>query len=175
MAQELCLIGTIVAAHGIRGAVRVQSHSDIPGRFSRLGQVLVGSAPENVDMLSVVSVSEDGSKVLLHFSSSNDRDTAEDLVGRHLYITDEQMEAPPEGRYFVHDLIGCHVETTEGASRGIVRDVMLLPANDVYVVEYRGFEVLIPAVPDFIQSVDTAGKRIVVTPVDGLFEDFDED
>ncbi len=175
MAQELCLIGTIVAAHGIRGAVKVQSFSDIAGRFSRLEQVLVGSSPETADMMSVASVSEDRNKVLLHFSSSNDRDTAEDLVGQHLYITDEQMEAPPEGRYFVHDLIGCRVETAEGASRGIVRDVMLLPANDVYVVEYRGFEVLVPAVPDFIQSVNTAEKRIVVTPVPGLFEEFDED
>ena len=69
----------------------------------------------------------------------------------------------------------CRVETEDGASRGVVRDVMLLPANDVYVVEYRGFEVLLPAVPDFIQSVSTAEKRIVVTPVPGLFEEFDED
>jgi 16S rRNA processing protein RimM len=175
MAQELCLIGTIVAAHGIRGAVRVQSHSDVPGRYGRLEDVLVGASQEDAATMTVAEVSEDGSRVLVHFSESSDRDSAEALVGHHLYVTDEEMEAPPEGRYFVHDLIGCRVETPEGDARGTVRDVMLLPANDVYVVEYRGFEVLVPAVPDFIKSVNTAEKRIVVTPVDGLFEDFDED
>ncbi len=175
MAQELCLIGTIVAAHGIRGAVKVQSHSDVPGRFGRLEEVLVGASPEDVTTMTVADVSETGSRVLVHLSESADRDSAEALVGRNLYVTDQEMEEPPEGRYFIHDLIGCRMETPEGDARGTVRDVMLLPANDVYVVEYRGFEVLVPAVPDFIKSVNTAEKRIVVMPVPGLFEDFDED
>lgn len=175
MARDLCLIGTIVAAHGIRGAVKVQSHSDVPGRFHRLAEVLVGTSPGDAAMMTVTEASEDGSRVLMHFAASPDRSSAEALVGNHLYVTDEEMETPPDGRYFIHDLVGCRVETPEGEARGTVRDVMLLPANDVYVVEYRGFEVLVPAVPAFIKSVNTAEKRIVVTPVDGLFEDFDED
>lgn len=175
MAQELCLIGSIVAAHGIRGAVKVQSHSDIPGRFSRLEQVLVGATPKQVREMEIASASEQGATVLLQLGGIDDRDSAEDLVGSSLFVTEDEMEAPPEGRYFIHDLIGCRVETPEGEARGSVRDVMLLPANDVYVVDYHGFEVLVPAVPDFIQSVNTAEKRIVVTPVPGLFEDVDED
>ncbi|MCB2203804.1 ribosome maturation factor RimM [bacterium] len=175
MAQELCLIGSIVAAHGIRGAVKVQSHSDIPGRFESLEQVLVGEEAENVRTMEISTVSEQPATVFVQFAGVEDRDAAEDLIGLNLYVTEDEMEAPPEGRYFVHDLIGCKVETPEGEARGSVRDVLLLPANDVYVVEYHGFEVLVPAVPDFIQSVNTAEKRIVVTPVPGLFEDVDED
>ena len=75
----------------------------------------------------------------------------------------------------MHDLIGCRVETPAGEKRGKVQDVMLMPANDIYVVDYRGFEVLIPAVPAFIRSVDTDAKRIVVEDVSGLFEEHDED
>ena len=175
MAQELCLIGTIVAPHGIRGALRVQSHSDIPGRFSRLTSVLVGNDENDVREMQVESATEEAARVLLELRESADRDSAEGLVGMKLFITDEQMEAPPEGRYFVHDLIGCRVETPDGEQRGEVRDVMLLPANDMCVVDCRGFEVLTPAVPAFVRSVDTDGKRIVVEDVTGLFEDNDED
>ncbi|PLX31054.1 MAG: 16S rRNA processing protein RimM [Ignavibacteria bacterium] len=175
MAKELCQIGTIVAAHGIRGALRVQSHSDIPERFSRLATVLVGRDEVDAREMQVTAASEDGARVLLELSECADRDHAEQLVGMKLFITDEQMEAPPEGRYFVHDLIGCRVETPAGEKRGKVQDVMLMPANDIYVVDYRGFEVLIPAVPAFIRSVDTDAKRIVVEDVSGLFEEHDED
>jgi ribosomal 30S subunit maturation factor RimM len=35
--------------------------------------------------------------------------------------------------------------------------------------------VLVPAVPAFIQKVDTEQKVIVIEPVPGLFEEFDED
>lgn len=175
MAQELCLIGTIVAPHGIRGALRVQSHSDISGRFSRLTTVLVGSDEKDAREMHVAGATEEAARVLLEFRECADRDRAEELVGMNIFITDEQMEKPPEGRHFVHDLIGCRVETPDGEKRGEVQDVMLMPANDIYVVDYRGFEVLIPAVPAFIRSVDTDGKRIVVEDVAGLFEDTDED
>jgi 16S rRNA processing protein RimM len=175
MAKELCLIGTIVAAHGIRGALKVQSHSDIPGRFSRLEEVLVGRTPREVRSMEIESVSEGGARVLLQLAGCGDRDSAEDLAGWNIYVPEDEMEDPPEGRYFIHQLIGCRMETAQGEARGIVRDVMLMPANDIYVVEYRGFEVLVPAVPAFIKQVDIDGKRIVVTPVPGLFEDTDED
>ncbi len=175
MAQELCCIGSIVAAHGVKGAVRLRSFSDIPGRFARLESVLVGSDPATARSMRVTGGGEDDARVILQFEGCEDRDCAEELAGLNVYITDEQMEAPPEGRHFIHDLIGCAVRTPENEDRGVVRDVMLLPANDVYVVNHRGFEVLVPAVPAFIRKVDTENKLIVVEPVPGLFEDFDED
>ena len=173
MNPERCLIGSIVAVHGIRGAVKVLSFSDAPGRFSRLDTVLLGSSPESARPVRVTTMSEDGPRVLLQFENCGDRETAESLVGQHLYVEDADMASPPEGRHFIHDLIGCAVSTASGDARGTVRDVMLLPANDVYVVDYDGREVLLPAVPAFIVEVDTAAKRIVVEDVPGLFDDID--
>ena len=173
--QDLCLIATIVAAHGVGGAVRLRSHSDIPGRFERLKSVLVGTPDGTPERMSVRGATENGDRVILTFVGCDDRDVAEALVGCQVWIEEVEMEAPPEGRYFVHDLIGCEVYTPEGEARGRVHDVMLLPANDVYVVRYEGREVLVPAVPAFIRQVDTEAGVIVVEPVAGLFEDLDED
>jgi 16S rRNA processing protein RimM len=174
MAKDLCMIGSIVAAHGIRGAVKVQSFSDVPGRFGRLDDVLLGTTPERVRPARVVTASDEGPRVILRFEGSEDRDSAEALVGLNVYIDVADMAAPPEGRHFIHDLIGCTVRTTSGTYRGTVRDVMLLPANDVYVVDYHGFEVLIPAVPAFVTEVDTARKAVTIETVPGLFDEYDE-
>lgn len=175
MAQELCLIGSIVGAHGIRGEVKVQSFSDVPGRFSQLDAVLLGSKPERARSVPISVSSEHGPRVIMHVEDCHDRDAAEALIGLNIYVEETQMAEPPEGRHFIHDLIGCAVRTASGESRGTVRDVMLLPANDIYVVDYMGLEVLIPAVPAIVTQVDTVNKTITVEPIPGLFEDLDED
>ncbi len=175
MAQDLCMIGSIVAAHGLRGGLKVQSFSDVPGRFSRLDVVLIGRTPAKVRPARISEASDDGPRVILQFEDCDDRDAAEALIGLNIYVEETKMEAPPEGRHFIHDLIGCTVQTASGEYRGTVRDVMLLPANDIYVVEFEGREVLVPAVPAIVTQVDTAGKTITVEPVPGLFEDPDAD
>ncbi len=175
MAQNLCMIGSIVAAHGIRGAVKVQSFSDVPGRFAALASVLLGPSPSRVRPVRIHSASDDGPRVILQFADCDGREAAEALVGMNLYVDETEMAEPPAGRHFIHDLIGCTVHTASGEYRGIVRDVMLLPANDIYVVDYDGREVLIPAVPAIVTQVNTADKKIIVDPLPGLFEDLDAD
>lgn len=175
MAQDLCIIGSIVAAHGIRGAVKVLSFSDVPGRFTRLETVLLGRSTGKVRPARVTAASDEGPRVILQFEECGDREAAEALVGLNIYVEEAEMAAPPEGRYFIHDLIGCTVRTASGEFRGTVRDVMLLPANDIYVVDYHGLEVLVPAVPAIVTQVNTAEKTIIVEPVPGLFEDLDAD
>jgi len=173
--SEMCLIGAVTAAHGIHGAVRVRSHSDIPGRFNRLTSVHVGHAGKELRVLHIGHAEETPDRVILHFEDCDNRSTAESLVGVEIYIPVEEMESPPPGRYFIHDIIGCEVLNTSGERKGSVRDVLLLPANDVYVVDTGQSEVLLPAVPAFIHSVDVDAKRIVIEDVPGLFEDVDED
>ena len=175
MAQDLCLIGSIVAVHGIRGAVKVQSHSDVPGRFTRLARVYLGATTDSVQSARVISVSGDDLRPILAFEGHETREDAERLIGFDIYIDAADMAAPPPGRHFIHDLIGCTVRTASGDERGTVRDVMLFPANDVYVVDWNGVEVLVPAVPAIVLSVDTARKTIIVEAVPGLFEDPDAD
>lgn len=172
---DLCLIANIVAAHGIAGALRLRSQSDIPGRFGRLEDVYVGRDPRNARPMRVAEASEHGGRVLMRLEGCTTREMAEEFIGQSVYVAETQMEAPPDGRYFVHDLIGCVVSTTDGVRRGELTDVLLLPANDVYVLDCGGREVLVPAVADFIHSVDVQAKTIVVKLVPGLFEDEDAD
>jgi ribosomal 30S subunit maturation factor RimM len=62
------------------------------------------------------------------------------------------------------------VVTPDGLRRGRVRDVILLPQQHLYAVDTGFGEVLIPAVPAIVLSVDTAARRITVTDLPGLFD-----
>ena len=73
-----------------------------------------------------------------------------------------------EAAYFVEDLIGCKVVTTEGLDLGELFDVMRTGANDVYVVRKEDKETLVPALKDVVIKVDLTERRIEVCLPEGL-------
>jgi ribosomal 30S subunit maturation factor RimM len=48
-----------------------------------------------------------------------------------------------------------------------VKEVLSLPGNDVYVVDCKGEEVLIPAAKDLV-TIDRDARKIVVQSLEGL-------
>ncbi|MYF16886.1 MAG: hypothetical protein F4215_05600 [Gemmatimonadetes bacterium] len=59
------------------------------------------------------------------------------------------------------------VETASGTMVGHVVEVLSYPANDVYVVDRNGEDVLIPAVREIVHVDQKAGK-IIVQEIEGL-------
>ena len=78
---------------------------------------------------------------------------------------------PKNGKHFVHDIIGLKAVSQTGEELGVVADVLELPAQDVWVVKNADREVLIPAVPPFIERVDLAEKKVVINVIEGLLEE----
>ena len=80
----------------------------------------------------------------------------------------------PKEHYFIHDIIGSKVLRND-VEFGEVTDVYSLPANDVYVIrKTNGEEILIPAVHEFIESIDTLKKVLILKSGEDIYED-DED
>ena len=79
----------------------------------------------------------------------------------------------PEGAFYVFDVIGCEVWDQDlDVRRGVVLEVLAMPSTDVYAVRPDGGgEVLIPAVKNFVVSIDTEAQRITVQGVAELFKE----
>jgi len=117
---------------------------------------------------NVEDVRIDDRRVLVKLASVDDRTNAEMFRGRLVFVRESDAAPPPEGGYFIHDLIGCQVRTTKGDVVGTLGDVMETPAQDLWVVTSGEKVHHIPAVKKFILSVDVERKEIVVDLPDGL-------
>ena len=51
---------------------------------------------------------------------------------------------------------------------GVVEEVLEMPSTDVYVVRGSHGEILIPAVKDYVKTVETGQRRIVVGGIEEL-------
>lgn len=87
-------------------------------------------------------------------------------------FADEQLvRSLSSVEYFDDELIGCTVVDVETQQEiGVVVDIWNMPASDIWVMEYEGREIPIPAVEEYIKYVDIEAGRIGVQLIPGLLE-----
>ena len=162
MGEEDIVIGEIVSPFGRKGEVKVVPLTDFPERFLALETMRVDG-----QALEVEGVRFHKGMALVKFEGFDDISSAEVLRGKKILIGESELAPLEEDEYYIHDIIGLEAITTEGESLGRVKEVIRSPAHDVYVTD----RAMIPAVKEFIVSIDIPGGKIVVRPVEGLVQE----
>lgn len=163
---QFLAIGRVVGAFGLQGEVKVEILTDFPERFGLLEVVYLGDPPTPV---ALEGVRPHKQLVILKLAGYDDRTSAETLRGQEILIPTSEAMPLEEGEYYVHEIEGLDVWTTEGEFLGVVDEVLFTGGNDVYVVRTpEGREVLLPAIEDVIREVDLEHGRMIVTLLDGL-------
>ena len=169
------LIAEIKSVFDQAGFVSIKSYSDFTDRFLDLENVFIdvfGGMREFV----VEEVETGNSGIILKFQNFESEDDVRFLIGKKIYVSSSDVVKieDKQDTYFVHDLIGCEVYRNDEYF-GIVEDVLSFPANDVYVVKNSNDkEILVPAVKDFVNSVNISEKKIILVPGESDIYD-DED
>ena len=94
-------------------------------------------------------------------------DTPEQVAALgHVDISVPRAEAVPlpEGAYYLDELIGVRVRTSEDTDLGCITDVLRTGSNDVWVVDRGAESVLIPAIADAVQELNIEAKYAVILP-----------
>jgi 16S rRNA processing protein RimM len=167
--QEMVTIGRIDRPFGVHGAVKVRSLSDRPGRFEQLQSVRVTAQGGQAVDRTVRHVRRAGPSYIVEFVGVTTPEEAGIMRGAVLQVP---RELPTEGvdAWYECDLIGLTVADEEGHELGCVDTIWELPGHSVLVIKRGGREVLIPAVKEFIRSVDVARGRMLVHTIEGLVE-----
>ena len=168
--DEMVLVGRVARAHGNRGQVIVDPATDFPEERFRPGSVLLVQRAGVVDALTVESVRFHRGRPIIGLAGVSTMDAAEALAGSELRIGADALQPLPPGSFYRHDLIGCSVETPRGDSIGAVTGVEGDGTGSRLIVQSSGGDVLIPLVEGICLEVDTARRKIVVEPPEGLLD-----
>jgi 16S rRNA processing protein RimM len=164
-------VGMITSAHGLRGEVKVELHTDFPDRFAPGVEVYLG---EELEKATIRAARPHQGQLLMQFHGTDTREDADALRGLWLFIPDDEAVELEEDTYFVHDIIGLSVQTTGGTLLGTVKEVLFTGANEVYVVATPtepSREILLPAIADVVKEVNLAEGILTVELLPGLVED----
>jgi 16S rRNA processing protein RimM len=166
--QDLVLVGRVARAHGNKGQVIVNPDTDFAEERFRVGAVLL--VGEQALPLAVQAVRFHQGRPIIALQGVESMDDAEALAGAELKVPASSLGPLPEDTYYHFDLIGCDVRDTADRLVGQVAGVEGTIDMSRLVVESDRGEVLIPLVADICVQIDVAGRRIVVSPPEGLIE-----
>ena len=169
-APENILVGLALKPHGLRGEVRMQVFSDVPGRFD-IGQELLlvarGSSPRRVTIASFRPLRGGG---VIRFEGYEDRDQAEELRGARLEVLSSEVPEAPEGMYYFFELVGCRCIDEELGDLGVVKEVIEDGGGLLLEVVSDGRSLSLPFVEHFLVAVDVAQQEIRWRLPSGLVE-----
>lgn len=172
------LLGKITKPVGLSGQVKVFSYTDdldifLAASKLRLSKKELEEAEEIEGQDIVIEEIEPRDRlVIIKFQGSDDRDDAEAMRGRFLYVNTDQLEDLPEGSFYVYEIRGFEVVSQEGRPLGSLKDVNMQAGQPLYVVEgLSGKLSYIPGVPAFIKSIDAEKRKIVINLIEGLVDE----
>lgn len=159
-------LGQIVNAVGLKGESKVYPYTDYKERFEELDWLFIEDKKYEIE-----KVRYNGNMAIIKFAGVSDRNAAEALKGKYLYIDRENARELDEDEYFVPDLIGLEVKDEEGAHIGELSDVIQNSAQDVYEIKMDdGKKFMIPAVAAFILNVDMDSRIMTVRLIEGMID-----
>lgn len=161
----MLLAGEIGKPHGTNGEVYVIRISDDPQRFSPGATLLHEDGRE----LTVSSSRAHRDRFLVRFDGTSSREEAEDLRGA-LYVSPDDSRELDEAEYWEHEVVGCVVMLQDGTELGTVSDVIVRPAQDLLEVDTPNGTRFLPFVEAIVTEVDVEGRRVVVSPPEGLLD-----
>lgn len=109
-------------------------------------------------------------QLLLKLAGISDPETVDLLRGYWVMVPITKAKKLPKGSYYLYQIVGLDVYTTEREYLGKIADVLTLTANDVYVVRGPGVkdptgELLVPAIKSVVKRMEIKRGRIVIAPV----------
>lgn len=170
MPDSRILLGVIGRAHGVRGLVRVTSHTDDPADLTAYGPLSDDRGRHFIlrwrgDGIAEVSVVANGAEQRIA-----DRTQAETLTNTRLYIDRAQLPPPEdEDEFYLADLIGLAAVDAAGAPLGRVTLVHDYGAGASLEIEREGAAALIvPFTRLCVPVVDMQGGRVTICPPDDV-------
>lgn len=166
-------VATLGAAHGLKGDVRLQLHTDNPAARLIPGTRFT-TDPREAGPLELTAVVERSGSTYARFAGHPDRTAVEALRGVVL-LADPEDE---DDAWYPEQLAGLQARRPDGTVIGTIAGIQHMPAHDVLLLtEPDGARTLIPFVTSIVPTVDVEGGFVIVDPPAGLLaaDALDED
>ncbi|NKQ38967.1 MAG: ribosome maturation factor RimM [Methanosarcinales archaeon] len=164
MSDEKILVGKINGIYGVKGWVKVFSHTDPRQNILSYSPWLLKIKGEWQSFNVIKSqVLQGGKLVVAHLDGLNDREIARTFMGTDISIYASQLEDTDE--FYWRDLIDCTVKNQDDVQLGKVIEIVETGVHDVLRVAPDDSEssTLIPFVfENFIINIDIESKQIIV-------------
>jgi 16S rRNA processing protein RimM len=158
--SALIQLGLVGAPFGVRGWIKLRSHTDPPERLLEHRNLQIGREGA-WRTFRIESTGKSGGQLTAKLVGVEDRDQAAALRGCAVCVPRAELPPRDDKDFYRADLIGCDVVNLAGTALGVVQHFVETPAQALMVVRGEQ-EYWVPAVPQHLRRVDLQARRVVV-------------
>jgi 16S rRNA processing protein RimM len=158
--STLIQLGFVGAPFGVRGWVKLRSHTEPPERLLEHRLLQIGREGAWATY-RIEDSGRSGGALTAKLSGVEDRDQATALRGAQICVPRAELPQREDKDFYRADLIGCEVVNLAGVDLGVVQHFVETPAQALMVVRGKR-EYWVPAVPQHLRRVDLQARRVVV-------------
>lgn len=164
-------IGKVVNTHGIRGEVRIMSNSDFKAiRFNANERLLIKGKGMSEEV-TIEKYFTHKKFDVLKFKEYNNINEVLKFKGCDVYAPELSSDSLEDDEYFVEDLIGLEVYSTEDQFLGKVIDVNVDLPQSLIIIKNKKVKSFIPFLNEFVKTVDLESKKITIEVIPGLINE----
>jgi len=169
--ERLVVIGEIGRPYGLGGELHVTPLTDDPERFRHVRECVVWDRARDArETRRVTARRRPDGTVVVALAGCDSPEAARAFTGKLLAIPEADALPLDDAHFYPWQLEGCQVLTEDGRQVGVVAGIEESPAHDLWVVRSGAREHLVPAVAEIVREVDLAGRRVVISPPEGLLD-----
>lgn len=171
MRKEDCFyLGHISRKHGLKGEIIAFFDTDRKENYTNLESILLLIHDELVPFFIEESAQNSKGHFILKLEDVATLEEAESLIGRELYLPLSILPKLSGKAFYFHEVIGFTVYDSEFGEVGICKDVQDHTAQPIFLIKRNTSDILVPAVDQFIESIDRENQKILLNCPPGLIE-----
>ena len=171
-ASSLVVLGRLAKPHGVKGDIRVDYYADSADLLDKPLMLRAGRFAPRPIRVRDWHLWKD--QLILGIEGCNDRSAAEQLRGQELLIDASFLPEAEEDEPYLRDLIGLSVRLEDGTVVGELENVDFPAGQEMWVIrapeKEGGYEILFPAVPEFVRDIDLTAETATIAPPEGLLD-----
>jgi 16S rRNA processing protein RimM len=167
------VVGRLRKPHGLKGDLTLFPITGDPGTVFAPGRSVWLAGVDGERVAGPLTIERSRSyhrEWLIKFAGAERREDIDPWRGLFVTAPIDALAPPQDDEVYLHELDGFAVRLPDETPLGLVSAVYELPSGVMIEVQGPRREFLLPYKKEFVQAVDRAGRRLTVTPPDGLIE-----
>ncbi len=171
MKKEDCFyLGKIVKKYSFKGEVVLKMDTDEPDIYENLDAVFLDLGKNLLPFFIEESLLQKGNQLRIRFEDVNNEADADAILKTDVYLPLNLLPKLEGDKFYFHEIIGFDLEDVNFGIVGKITSINDKTAQDLFVIEKDGNEILIPMIDDFIKKIDRKNKKVIVETPEGLIE-----
>lgn len=169
--EDCFFLGSITKKHGTSGDVVVYLDTDQPNAYTNLESVLIRRGGDLIPFFISDITPLKEHQFRFTFEEINSIEEAESWIDSELYLPLALLPPLSGKKFYFHEVIGFEVIQNQSESIGLIQEVLDRPTQPILVIkDSNDTEILIPAIDEFIDSIDRPEKKLYIQAPEGLID-----